>query len=132
MTTTPESLIGQQVHFLGAMHVPVSTSEWATAASVRYGDTLAITDEVVEAGFTRDGSHWLELAADPNGQIERWGENKFAVGPFPDYLPRKDPNHVDLSDLTTKYRIESTVLNSAQPRRGSFSALQGDDRKGAA
>jgi len=126
VTTTPESLLNLQVHFLGSMNVPVSTSEWATAAAMNYGDVLDITDEVIEAGYPRDRrGHWLELAADPNGQIERWGEKKFAVGPFPDYLP-KDPYHAALSDLaSTKYRIESTVLNSASPRRGSFSATQG-------
>lgn len=114
MTTNPESLVGTQVHFLGPISIPVSTSMWATAQLMNYSDNLTITDEIVEAGFDRRRAHWLELLDDPAGQIERYGERKFARGPFPDQMPSKDP-HLTLADLmTSQYRIEFAGSSTAR------------------
>lgn len=131
MTTTPESLLDQRVYFVGPITIATSTSMWATGQLMNYGDTLTITDEVIEAGYPRDRrSHWLELVDDPDGQIDRYGEVKFGRGSFPDYLPEKDPHHITLADLMTeKYVNISEVINTS-PVKGTFtvgSSVPGKD-----
>lgn len=109
MTTTPESLLGQDIHFVGPFTVPTSTAMFAASASFDYGDALTVTEEVLEAGYDRKRAHWLELVSDEDAQVERYGEQKFALGPFPDYLPREDPNHVTLASLMTEKYVNTSV-----------------------
>ena len=74
---------GTQIHFLASLTVPLTVGINAQSAVLSRGHTLTITNRILDAGYNRHGSSWLDLLDDPAGQEARWGEVKFARGPFP-------------------------------------------------
>lgn len=97
MPTDPNSLIGQHVHFLRTLMLATSTLPTAVSEIFSRGDSLLVTQEVIEAGTDRVGNCWLSLVDDEQGQFEKWGEQTFGLGLFPVDAERwedaKDPRY---------------------------------------
>lgn len=82
----------ETVHFFATVTVP--TYGYASLVLV-YGDDLAITPAIRAAAFDRNGGSWLDLVDKPDAQIERWGEVRFAPGPWPADMPRIKPGSLE-------------------------------------
>lgn len=61
----------------------------------------------------RDGKSWLDLASDPAAQYARWGEQKFALGPWP------GAKWGDVSVLTDPEDIENARKAAAAEQKRS-------------
>ena len=84
------------VHFLTAATVP--GPGYLSLALIR-GDELTITPELREASIDRLGRSWLDLVHDPEAQIARWGEVRFAPGPWPEVAHRIIPGSPEEEEL---------------------------------
>lgn len=78
----------QVVHFYVATTIP-----WPGVASrlMLWGDVVEITPLLRELGRDRNGSCWVDIAGDPEAQLNRWGRVRYALGPWPVDLPRYEP-----------------------------------------
>lgn len=84
MTYRANDLDGVVIHFLSTVTVPITKGLNAQSALLSRGHTLTLTNTIIDAGLDRNGKSWLSLLDDPEGQISRWGEVKFARGAFPE------------------------------------------------
>jgi hypothetical protein len=76
MTNLPTP--GTVVHALGAISL--------CGYALRRGDSLKLTRELVELTLDKHGNSFLSLADDEDAQVEKYGELKFGLGPFPSHL----------------------------------------------
>jgi hypothetical protein len=82
MTNNKLPVAGDQFHFLKSGVTFASSLNFAAASEVsRRGQTVTVTDSLIEASLDRDGNSWLSLLDDEDAQIEKWGEVRFALGP---------------------------------------------------
>jgi hypothetical protein len=89
MTTNDEHrLLGLQIHFLRSRIVPTGSADFPTGEVVRRGDSITLDETILELSRDRNGFSPYDLADDTAAQIERWGEQRYGVGPFPAHLPK--------------------------------------------
>lgn len=75
---------GERFHALTAATLPVGGGLFSGGEVVERGRTVTITADLIEATKNKHGVSWLDLVNDAEGQIEKWGEVRFAPGPWPD------------------------------------------------
>lgn len=92
----PAPLAVEVVHFLTAATVP--GPGYLSLTMIR-GDVLEVTPELREASLDRRGRSWLDLVHDPEAQIARWGEVRFAPGPWPDAEAKIIPGSPEEEEL---------------------------------
>lgn len=94
----PAPAAPEMVHFLTAATVP--GPGYLSLALIR-GDVLEVTPELREASLDRLGRSWLDLVHNPEAQIARWGEVRFAPGPWPEAEHRIIPGSHEEQELIT-------------------------------
>lgn len=84
------------VHFYRTVTVP--GPGYCSLVLIR-GDELTITPELRAASLDRFGHSWLDLVHDPEAQMARWGEVRFAPGPWPEAEARIIPGSHEEEEL---------------------------------
>jgi hypothetical protein len=51
--------------------------------ALRRGDTLILTQKMIDLTINVNGKSFLSIADDEEAQIEKWGQVKFGLGEFP-------------------------------------------------
>ena len=84
MTKPKPPVPGDSIHFLvDGFTFPLDSGLMAQSHVSRRGETAVITQKLIDASRDRDGNSWLDLLHDELGQIERWGQVRFAPGAAP-------------------------------------------------
>ncbi|WP_104193877.1 hypothetical protein [Cryobacterium sp. M25] len=91
MTTTALKP-GDQFHFTESGLTFTTDPNLSGAAQVSFrGQTVTITDALLEAARDRLGTSWLDLMHDMQAQKARWGREMFKPGVAPESLTRWTP-----------------------------------------
>ncbi|SFR79638.1 hypothetical protein SAMN05428970_2599 [Agromyces sp. CF514] len=81
---SPGKLVpGDRIHFLATTTVVVRDS-FAGGELVERGQTVTITQAILDLNSGRDGFSWLALVDDEEAQEARWGHVLFRRGPWPE------------------------------------------------
>lgn len=86
------------VHFLVHLSFPVSES---LPLTVRPGDTVTVTQQMIDLNRDRTGWSWFSMVDDPEGQVRRYGCVRFARG-----LPPADLPSAPGTDLEDRHKAE--------------------------
>jgi hypothetical protein len=68
---------GDQIHFLETGLTFATSDNAATGQVARRGQTITVTQSLIEASLDRNGNSWLQRVGDPS-------ETRFAKGPWPE------------------------------------------------
>lgn len=79
---------GDQIHFVASGLMLHTGGESFVSASVvgQRGQTVTVTQKLIEANTDTEGVCALDLVDDPDEQIRRWGEQKIARGQAPEAM----------------------------------------------
>lgn len=129
MTTTTKKLEpGDQIHWLRTgLLFRISTSINVASEVSQRGSELVITEDLLAAGFDRNGknSFW-DLADDLPGQISRWGSPGFARGPAPADLTTYTPGTTEEQVAFGERRTAAWAQSDPQRRAEAIAALRAE------
>ncbi|MFE6255134.1 hypothetical protein [Agromyces sp. NPDC057865] len=120
MTTNTKTKLpvspGDQIHFLQPHSFGISDSWLAGEYMARRGETVTITDAIIEQSIDREGNSWLALADDPDAQVARWGRVVFGIGPWPEAEPVLVPGSVEWTEAREIARKAAWSLQDPEAR----------------
>lgn len=119
---------GDQIHILEPVAIALGTSlaDSLKADVVPRGQTVTLTDGIIEASRDRNGRSWiLDLADDADGQRARWnGKVVFARGSWPaDQIPAQ-PDSVEWDEARETARQAALALTDAHERKAALAAVE--------
>ncbi|UYN83234.1 MAG: hypothetical protein KIT89_11100 [Microcella sp.] len=119
---------GDQVHFLvTGLTIPTSTGIMALSHVTTRGETITITDDLIQAARDRHGAPgWPALVHDEAAQFARWGEVRFRPGPAPDDLESWTPGTPEADEAREQARRAAYAIVDDGERR---KALRDIDQK---
>jgi hypothetical protein len=85
---------GDKVHVLAEFAYQDELS-WVSGKVARRGQTIEVTEALIEASKDRFGRSWLDLVDDPAGQVAVYGKEIIGRGPFPAGLVPTQPRTLD-------------------------------------
>lgn len=113
MTTAKTTYVlkpGDQFHVLNSVVIAYSDFH---EASCRRGQTVTVTDAMLDQSKDRNGDSWLDLVDDEAAQIARYGHRLIARGPCPeDVLWWNGPNDTASPGLARELALEQARLIS--------------------
>lgn len=115
--TTSDSgylVAGEQLHWLGkAMTARTGTAGLSGSGVLLVrGTTITLTQQFIDAN-----KGWLRLLGDSEGQEEKYGELRFAPGPFPENLLTTVPGQRDHSEAREAARQAAWAIPEPGERR---------------
>lgn len=125
IASTPE--VGEQFHFLrtGTMfHTRVHGIPISRIAN--RGDQVTVTEELLELNRDRLGqlAPWLALAHDRQAQINKFGYEAVAPGPWPDLLAKTLPGTPEHDEAREEARRIAWTIEDEGRRREALDAVE--------
>ncbi|MDQ1629573.1 MAG: hypothetical protein QOI54_3317 [Actinomycetota bacterium] len=106
------------VHWYGPISIvtKVGRSGWADGIVTVYGQETVLTPELRRINEDRNGNSIFDLLDDEPTQIEKWGKVMLARGPWPEGVPRIEPDSQDWLDAAVAARATAWAIPGRQER----------------
>jgi hypothetical protein len=103
----------EYVHFYSTLSIA-----WPEAGGrvVTYGDEIRVTDELRVLNTDRLGNCWLDIVADREAQLVKYGEVRFAPGRWPGTVSRLEPGSMAEDDARAKAYRDAWLLPTEEER----------------
>jgi len=114
--------MSELIHFLVSGQTVIVGDGLTSSVVFRRGDTLEITDHIIELNTDREGKCALLLTADE--QFEKWGSVRFAPGEFPATELHYEPNSFELRRAREAARQEAHRIADADKRMSALAGVE--------
>lgn len=89
------------------------------------GQNIIVTGAMIAASFSASGRSWMALLDDPEGQRERWGEERFRLGRAPADAPTWGVvGDADWREAREQARRDAWSQPTAQARAEALAAVE--------
>lgn len=76
---------GDEIHVLvTGVSIPTGGGFLASAHTSRAGETICITQKMIDASYSASGRSWMAIIDDEAAQLARWNEIRFRLGRAPE------------------------------------------------
>lgn len=120
---------GDQLHFVVSGFTFAATAQSSGGRTSERGQTVTVTDVLLEMSQDRHGKSWLDLVDDAPGQVARWGHEVFRRGPAPAEMEVWTPDSPEWEMAREHARKEAWALPVEEDRNAALQAVR--DRYGA-
>ncbi|PXA67479.1 hypothetical protein [Cryobacterium arcticum] len=129
MTTKAALKPADQIHFVesGLTLIVEGQRSVPHAISTHRGQTVTISQALLDANKNRFGECWLDLDAD--AQIKRYGREMFRRGPAPEGMPAYTSGSVEESIARDKARAQADTLPHDQRAAAHLEVIRVFGRK---